>query len=102
MAVQCAFTMLASPPARLGAAALVSCCCPFSGLVCACAYASVYVHVGVCLWICVYVCAAGVEGGVLAVLSAHSARWLHRMDLNTFDEMCEPETTPGSSVTAEY
>lgn len=39
---------------------------------------------------------------MLAALLVHSARWLHRIDLNTFNEICEPETTPGSQRTAEH
>ena len=67
----------------------------------ACVYMCVYMYMfaNVCTCVCVNVClrahAAGLLGRALASPFACAARRPHIMYLNTFNEMCEPKTTPG-------
>lgn len=73
--------------------------------VCMCAHTCLCRRVSMCVSLCVHACvcarAAGITGGALASLPACVARWLHIIYLNTFNEMREPKTTPGSCFTAE-
>ena len=71
-----------------------------------CVYVCICVHV--CMFLCVRVymfpcvCVAGLVGGALASPPACAARCPHVMYLNTFNEMREPKTTPGSQVAARW